>query len=229
MLDRLERYGLTKLETQVYYRLLHSGTTSPSDIAEQLVVHRSEVYRVLRRLAERGLVTEHKGTRPILFTATPAQEVINILLRERTDTLQHLTDEAPELAAWLNSQTNMDKAKQSVLLIDDNESIRKALSRTLGNAGFIVDTAQDGREALEKCRLRLYHLALVDIRLPDIEGIKLLRMLREQIPGIKEIIITGYPSVENAIQAVNDGADAYFVKPFNPSDLLAEIGEKLKQ
>jgi ActR/RegA family two-component response regulator len=60
------------------------------------------------------------------------------------------------------------------------------------------------------------------------EGTKLLKMLREKTPEIKEIIITGYPSIENAVQAVNDGADAYLIKPIKPADLLAKIREKLK-
>jgi ActR/RegA family two-component response regulator len=57
------------------------------------------------------------------------------------------------------------------------------------------------------------------------DGIKLLRMLREGNPEIKEIVITGYPSLENAVQAINEGADAYLMKPLNPSDLLAKIRE----
>ena len=87
--------------------------------------------------------------------------------------------------------------------------------------------AHDGKQALEKSELRLYNLALVDIRLPDMDGTKLLKMLRQENPEIKEIVITGYPSVENAIQAIDARVDAYIMKPFGPSDLLAKIREKL--
>jgi ActR/RegA family two-component response regulator len=60
------------------------------------------------------------------------------------------------------------------------------------------------------------------------EGTNLLKKLREKTPEIKEIIITGYPSIENAIRAIDDGANGYLVKPLNPSAVLAKIREKLK-
>ena len=228
MLDRLAAYGLTRVQVQVYYRLLKLGRTSPSDIAQQLGVHRSEVYRVMRQLSTRGLVTEHKGVRPILFTPTPPNEVLDILLQEHAKTLEQLRNDAPKLTAWLNSQAKIKKIKPSILLIDDDESIRKNVSRMLEREGFNVKSARDGAQALEKSQLRHYDLALVDIRLPDMQGTKLLRMLREENPEIKEIIITGYPSIENAVQAIDDRVDAYVTKPFNSSDLLAKIREILK-
>lgn len=70
---------------------------------------------------------------------------------------------------------------------------------------------------------------MVDIRLPDMNGAKPLKTLRKENPEIREIIITGDPSIENAVQAINKGADAYLMKPFNPSDLLAKIREKLRE
>jgi CheY-like chemotaxis protein/predicted transcriptional regulator len=228
MLDQLPEYGLTEVQAKVYYHLLTLGQTSSTKVAKQLDVHRSEVYRVLRELAEKGLVTEHKGKRPTLFTPTPPEEALDILLQQQAKTLKRLKEGKPKLVAWLNSHADVKKTGPSVLLIDDDETIRKALAHTLTREGFSVDTAPDGKQALEKSQLRHYDLALVDIRLPDMEGTKLLKMLREKTPEIKEIIITGYPSIENAAQAVNDGADAYLIKPIKPADLLAKIREKLK-
>ena len=228
MLDQLPEYGLTEVQAKVYYHLLTLGQTSSTKVAKQLDVHRSEVYRVLRELAEKGLVTEHKGKRPTLFTPTPPEEALDILLQQQAKTLKRLKEGKPKLVAWLNSHADVKKTGPSVLLIDDDETIRKALAHTLTREGFSVDTAPDGKQALEKSQLRHYDLALVDIRLPDMEGTKLLKMLREKTPEIKEIIITGYPSIENAVQAVNDGADAYLIKPIKPADLLAKIREKLR-
>jgi CheY-like chemotaxis protein/predicted transcriptional regulator len=228
MLDQLPEYGLTEVQAKVYYHLLTLGQTSSTKVAKQLDVHRSEVYRVLRELAEKGLVTEHKGKRPTLFTPTPPEEALDILLQQQAKTLKRLKEGKPKLVAWLNSHADVKKTGPSVLLIDDDETIRKALAHTLTREGFSVDTAPDGKQALEKSQLRHYDLALVDIRLPDMEGTKLLKMLKEKTPEIKEIIITGYPSIENAAQAVNDGADAYLIKPIKPADLLAKIREKLK-
>ena len=128
----------------------------------------------------------------------------------------------------MNSQAKVEKVKTSVLIVDDDESIRRTLTRILAKEGFKVDTAPDSKQALQKSRLVHYDVALLDIRLPDTDGTTLLRMLRQENPEIKEIIITGYPSIENAIKAIDEGVDAYIIKPFKPADLLAKIREKLK-
>jgi CheY-like chemotaxis protein/predicted transcriptional regulator len=227
MLDQLPEYGLTEVQAKVYYHLLTLGGTSSTKVAKQLNVHRSEVYRVLRELAEKGLVTEKKGKRPILYTPTPPKEALSILLQQQAKILRRLKEEEPKLVAWLNSHTKTENVRLCVLIIDDDETIRTTLSRTLRDEGFIVDTAPDGKKALMKSQLKHYDLALVDIRLPDMEGTKLLNMLREKNPEIKEIIITGYPSIENAIKAIDDSANAYLVKPLNPPALIAKIREKL--
>jgi CheY-like chemotaxis protein/predicted transcriptional regulator len=228
MLEQLPRYGLTEIQARAYYHLLRLGTTSATNVTREVGVHRAEVYRVLRELAGKGLVTEQKGKRPALFTPAPPEQALNILLQEQAKTLQRLRDRTPKLIAWLNSQAKVEGIRPSVMLIDDDETIRKALTRTLSKEGFRVDGATNGKQALEKSRLEHYDVALVDIRLPDMDGITLLRMLRDESPGIKAIIITGYPSMENAINAVDAGADAYITKPFKPTDLLAKMREKLK-
>jgi CheY-like chemotaxis protein/predicted transcriptional regulator len=228
MLGQLPEYGLTEVQAKVYYHLLKLGRTSATTLTKQVGVHRAEVYRILRELAEKGLVTEHKGKRPALFTPAPPEEALNLLLKQQTETLQRLRTRTPRLTAWLNSQAAVEKARPSVLLVDDDETIRKALTRTLSKEGFNVDSATNGKHALEKSQLAHYDVALVDIRLPDMDGIILLRMLKDESPEIKVIIITGYPSLENAINAVDAGAAAYITKPFKPADLLAKIREKLK-
>jgi CheY-like chemotaxis protein/predicted transcriptional regulator len=227
MFDNLSEYGLTEVQAKVYYHLLMLGRTSSTQVAKRLDVHRSEVYRVLRELARKGIATEDKGGRPILYTPTPPEEALNILLQQQAKRLDRLDEGKPKLVAWLNARANVEKVKPYVLIIDDDETVRKTLPTTLKHAGFKADTASDGRTALEKSQLKHYDLALVDIRLPDMEGTKLLKLLREKNPEIIEIIITGYPSIESAVLAVNEGADAYLIKPLNPSDLLAKIREKL--
>jgi DNA-binding response OmpR family regulator len=77
--------------------------------------------------------------------------------------------------------------------------------------------------------MKLYNLALVDLRLPDMDGIELLTSMREAVPKTVKIIITGYPSQENAIEAVNRGADGYIVKPYTMEDLLRKIKEQLQK
>src|SRR3972149_10366053 len=116
-----------------------------------------------------------------------------------------------------------------ILVIDDNESIRKTLAALLEEKGYEVDTAENGREAIRKSKTKFYNLALIDIRLPDIEGTKLLAELKDGTPKMVKIIVTGYPSLQNAIEAVNNGADAYVFKPVNAEDLLKTIKEHLEK
>jgi len=116
-----------------------------------------------------------------------------------------------------------------ILVIDDDESIRKTLATILEEKGYEVNTAKNGREAIRKSETKFYNLALIDIRLPDMEGTKLLTELKEGTPKMVKIIITGYPSLQNAIEAVNKGADAYVVKPFNVDSVLNTIKEHLRK
>jgi len=225
MLEELPDYGLTQIQAKVYYHLLRLGKASSTEISEKVGVHRSEVHRVLRELAEKGIVTERKDARPMLFTAVRPQVALDLLLQEQEKKLKNRRENLPRLVSWLNSQANVSKMRPVILLVDDDETIRKALSNALQEEGFSVDTTQDGADAVERSLLRFYDLALVDVRLSDMDGIKLLRTLRERNPEIKQIVITGYPSLENAVQAINEGADAYLIKPFNPSDLVAKIRE----
>ena len=122
----------------------------------------------------------------------------------------------------------MEKSAK-ILLIDDDENIRKVLQTILEDEGYLVDTADNGKKAIEKTQLNFYNLALIDVRLPDMEGIDLLTKLRETTPKIRKIIVTGYPTLQNAVAAVNKGADAYVMKPFDVERILQTIKEQLKK
>jgi two-component system response regulator PilR (NtrC family) len=116
-----------------------------------------------------------------------------------------------------------------ILVVDDDESIRKVLSAILEDEGYAVDTANSGKEAINKSNEKFYNLALIDIRLPDMEGIELLTKMKDTTPRMRKIIITGYPSLHNAIAALNKGADAYIMKPFDMDKVLSAIREQLKK
>ena len=116
-----------------------------------------------------------------------------------------------------------------ILVVDDDENIRKVLMRILEDEGYMVDTAKTGKEAVEKSRTKFYNLALIDIRLPDMEGVELLTKIRDTTPKMRKIIITGYPTLKNAVEAVNKGADAYIMKPFDMKELLSKIKEQIKK
>jgi two-component system NtrC family response regulator len=116
-----------------------------------------------------------------------------------------------------------------ILVVDDDENIRKVLATILEDEGYTVDEAEDAKKAIEKTKRNVYNLALIDIRLPDMEGIELLTKMKETVPRMRKIIITGYPTLQNAIEAVNRGADAYILKPFDMDKVLATIKEQLRK
>jgi len=118
--------------------------------------------------------------------------------------------------------------KANILIVDDNEGILETLSAILTEKGYRTDTAKNAREAIEKSKTNFYNLALLDIKLPDMEGTKLLTEMKETRPKMVKIMITGYASLENAVEALNLGADAYVMKPVDPENLLKVINEKLK-
>jgi DNA-binding response OmpR family regulator len=118
-------------------------------------------------------------------------------------------------------------ANERILLIDDDKNIRQTLAIVLQEEGYIVDTAETGKEAVEKSYSNFYNLAIVDWRLPDIEGTVLITQLKETTPKMAKIMLTGYPSMNNAIEAVNQHADAFLVKPVDVEELLKKIRELL--
>ena len=116
-----------------------------------------------------------------------------------------------------------------ILVVDDDENIRKVLTKILEDEGYTVESVGTAKEAIEITKRKFYNLALIDIRLPDMEGVKLLTKIRDTTPKMRKIIITGYPTLRNAIEAVNKGADAYIVKPFDMDKALNVIKEQLKK
>jgi DNA-binding NtrC family response regulator len=119
--------------------------------------------------------------------------------------------------------------KKRILLVDDDKSICDALSLILESRGYEVDTAYTGKEAIQKSDKNIYNLAVLDIKLPDIEGTQLLKTMRPTSPKMIKIMLTGYPQLENAIDALNDRADAYFTKPVDMQRLLKTIEERLEE
>ena len=123
----------------------------------------------------------------------------------------------------------MMHSKARILVVDDDLSIRKTVSLILTQAGYVTDTAETGEDAIAKSDSNFYNLALIDYRLPDMAGTKLLTLLKETIPRMMKVILTGYPILDNAIEAINRGVDGYLTKPVNADRLLQTVGELLKK
>jgi len=120
------------------------------------------------------------------------------------------------------------QTKPHILIVDDDEAICKTLSAILQAKGYQTTTATTANEAIEKAKIQFFNLALLDIKLPDMEGTRLLAKLQEIVPETIKIMVTGYPSLKNAVDALNLGADSYIMKPIDPAELLNKIKSKLE-
>src|SRR3989304_8052547 len=120
----------------------------------------------------------------------------------------------------------MTNRKKTILVVDDEDSIRRAFTNILENAGYLVETAETGQKALEKALAKHYDVALIDIKLPDMEGTDLLLKLPKG-PEMIKIVITGFSTIENGVKAADYGADDFLVKPVEPRELLSAIKERL--
>ena len=118
---------------------------------------------------------------------------------------------------------------KTALVVDDDKSVRRVFTKGLQARGFMVDTAETGKEALDKIRDRAYDVALIDARLPDMNGLDLLNVMEANSPDMTKIVITGYPTTEGGIKALEEGADAYLVKPVRREELLRVIEENLEK
>jgi DNA-binding NtrC family response regulator len=123
----------------------------------------------------------------------------------------------------------MEWKKEAVLVVDDDKSILRVFSRILQKAGYVVDAVETGKEALARVQASFFAAALIDMRLPDMDGTDLLLQIRDQGFKMVKILVTGFPDLENGVRATDYGADAYLVKPIKPELLLSVLTEKLKE
>ncbi|MGA2573282.1 MAG: response regulator [Candidatus Methanomethylicaceae archaeon] len=121
----------------------------------------------------------------------------------------------------------MSAEKKKILLIDDDENILSTLKSYLLRIGYAVETAKNGKEALEASANQYFNVAVVDLVLPDIPGTQLLVRMHSGTPRMRKIILTGHATMDNAIETLNLGADTYLMKPVNPKELLRVIEEQL--
>jgi two-component system NtrC family response regulator len=125
--------------------------------------------------------------------------------------------------------TFMTNESFSVLIIDDDKDVADALGVILERQGYRTKAVHNGQDAIAASKKSNYNVALIDIVLPDISGIDLLKRLNEGVPRIRKIIVTGHATLDNAVKAVNLGADAYLMKPVSPNVLLRTIKQQLKK
>ncbi len=123
----------------------------------------------------------------------------------------------------------MTTAPARLLVVDDDATFRLTTAALLATDGFIVDTAADGREAVDRLGETRYDLLLVDLRMPGIDGLGLVEALRLWGHGVPILMISGFGTVDSAVRALHLGADDFLLKPVEPDVLSARVSELLER
>ena len=118
-------------------------------------------------------------------------------------------------------------ASKRVLVVDDEEIVRQSYRLALTDAGYDVRVAANGRDAIEACRKEHFDVLLADIRMPDMDGLEVSRIISREFPDVRVIVITGYPSPESAARARKLGVSDYLQKPVAPDRLSAATAAAL--
>lgn len=109
--------------------------------------------------------------------------------------------------------------EKRVLVVDDEEIVRDSCERVLTDAGYVVRTVGSGRDALLACRDEPFDVMLTDLRMPDMDGLDVIRAVASEFPEVRVLVITGYPSRDSAQQAAKLGIFDYLEKPLSPGRL----------
>jgi DNA-binding NtrC family response regulator len=118
-------------------------------------------------------------------------------------------------------------SKENILVVDDAQETLEVLQRTLNSVGYIVYTASDVSEALNILDSAAIDLVITDLKMPKVDGLDLIRHVRENFRDIEVIMITGYATIESAVKAIKTGAEEYLSKPFTDEELLSSVTRTL--
>ncbi len=129
----------------------------------------------------------------------------------------------------IKKERNMLEKNPFILVVDDEESMRDSCSKILKKDGFLADTAKDGSAGLEKIEKNKPDLVLIDLKMPGISGMEVLEKIKEIDPNIIPVVITGYSTVESAVEAMKKGAYDFLPKPFTPEELRIIIRRGLER
>lgn len=117
----------------------------------------------------------------------------------------------------------------SILILDDDENFRRTLAFILKRAGYLVTTAEHPKDAVETLMSGAFDLAVLDIKMPDMDGLSLLAEIRKTHPRLPVLILTGFAGVDSAVEALRLNARDYFIKPIEPAVFLERIQKILDE
>jgi DNA-binding NtrC family response regulator len=118
-------------------------------------------------------------------------------------------------------------SKGKILVIDDEAIVRTSCSRSLSPEGYEVKLSQNGADAMKMLEEESFDLVLTDLKMPDIDGIEVLKMIKQRWPRTEVIVVTGYQTVDTAVKSIKLGAFDYLEKPFTPDSLIAAVNNAM--
>ena len=119
--------------------------------------------------------------------------------------------------------------KANILIVDDEEVVRLSHLRSLESTDCNARAAEDGRQAISVMEEQDFDVVLLDLRMPDLDGMDVLKTIKQRWPSSEVVVITGYPSIETAKQAVRLGAFNYLTKPLDPNELRKAANDAVTQ
>jgi DNA-binding NtrC family response regulator len=124
----------------------------------------------------------------------------------------------------MTGEINM-QAQTKILVVDDNEVVRLSLLRSLRNASRSVQLADSAAEAVRLLEQERFDVVLLDLRMPGMDGLSFLKILKQRWPECEAIVITGYPTIETAVEALRLGAFNYLAKPVGPDEIVSAAND----
>ena len=140
-----------------------------------------------------------------------------------------------EVRGWITVETIQETTRSKtshrhhILIVEDELSLAKGLAMVIREEGYDVDLADTGRDAIQKFGANGFDLLVADLRLPDINGMDVIQRALQKRPKTKVVIITGYPSISSAVQAVKMGVSDYLRKPFTDDEFMAAVRSAFKE
>lgn len=180
------------------------------------------------------VVTERKKKAPVAM-ASQATDFIDVDMPFSFSEVAAATSEAYADALGRSDMAvagrwNPEKATgRKVLVIDDEVVAANSVRRTLNRRGFRVDEAFSGREALNRILNEMYDLVLLDMKMPDTNGLELLPTIKKHRPKLPVVMVTGYASIDTAVEAIQRGASDYVAKPFTPEELFSAASKAIRR
>src|SRR6185295_12289956 len=116
-----------------------------------------------------------------------------------------------------------------ILVVDDEDALRRVLVKKLQSEGYSIVEARDGADAIRLLEDQPIDVVVSDIAMPDVGGVELLQLVRQQKPDVPVLLMTGAPQLDSAVQAVEHGAFAYLVKPFTLEKLATSVARAVKE